>query len=106
MHTDRELNGTNTDYTATCAANTLTVQITTGLTRGVQSSFSAVCTDPSGNDSATSNTVYTESCSMVDVYEDAIGNGDSSSLPVDAWSPFSDTGTDLDFFHGTILTEA
>jgi hypothetical protein len=101
--------GGTTWYTGiTCqAGGSFQQNISTPITRGVQTSFVAYCTDSTGNDSADSNTVVTEACAVEDPWEDSSGAGDASSYPIEPWSNgLDDLAQDAGSTVGTILKEA
>ena len=63
------------------------------LTRGVTTSCTLTCTDLSSNESAASNAAVTEACTPYDVYEDDLGYGDLSGVPIDEWASMPDDDT-------------
>lgn len=90
-------------FSLTCEADGTFEYADTGLTRGVESSCSAIATDSAGNSSGTSNTVTTEVCDPEDTYEDDFGTGDSGAAAIDRWTALSDDGRTTISIEGNIL---
>jgi hypothetical protein len=70
---------------------------------GYPTTCSATCTDTSSNESGASNQVTTESCLIIDIYENALGDGDSAANAID-FATMPDTNS-VEVIEANILQE-